>query len=111
MRPTLLHPVSPDLPLLTASALAAPATLCGIWLASAPALQPMPVRLFDTGAWRTLLIGSDLGRLLTAVDSALVDAGAGPVLISAASLRHARRLSPGFPSRVRYRLTSLPDCP
>jgi hypothetical protein len=50
------------------------------------------VRVASPNGWRTLLIGSDLGALLDLVELAVVDAGAGPVLLHASDLRSARAL-------------------
>jgi len=87
-----LLPVSRDLPLVAAFELALPDRICGVWLAGATALAPLPVRLAGPDGWRTLLLGPDLGQLLTLVDAALVDAGHGPVRLSGAELRGARAL-------------------
>lgn len=87
-----LRPLPPDVPLVTALALAVPDRICGVWLESGRAGPPFPVRIASTGGWRTLLIGADLGALLDAVELALVDAGSGPVLLDAGDLRSARVL-------------------
>lgn len=84
--------VTPDLPLLAAATMASPLALCGVWLADAPSLQPLPVRLHAAGGWRTLLLGSDLGRLLALVDEALVDDGLGPVRLPASVLVVRRKV-------------------
>lgn len=87
---SVLAPVPCDLPLVTALALAAPDRVCGVWLATGRHGTPFPVRIFSPTGWRTLLIGADLGALLDVVELALVDAGAGPVLLDASALRSAR---------------------
>ena len=89
---SVLAPVPCDLPLTTALALAVPDRVCGVWLDAGRHETPFPVRIASPTGWRTLLIGSDLGALLEVVELALVDAGAGPVLLSAAHLRSARTL-------------------
>ena len=89
---TVLAPVACDLPLVTALELAAPDRLCGVWLDAGRHGAPVPVRILSPGGWRTLLIGADLGARLDVVELALVDAGAGPVLLEAAALRVARAL-------------------
>lgn len=87
-----LAPVSRDLSLLAAFELALPDRVCGVWLAGAQTPAPIPLRLAAPGGWRTLLIGPDLGQLLSLVDVALVDAGKGPVRLTADELRDARVL-------------------
>jgi hypothetical protein len=89
---TVLAPGACDLPLVTALALAAPDRLCGVWLDAGRYGTPVPVRVCSPSGWRTLLIGPDLGALLDVVELALVDAGAGPVLLDASALRSARAL-------------------
>jgi hypothetical protein len=88
----VLAPLPCDLPQVTALALATPDRLCGVWLDAGRREAPFPVRIFSPGGWRTLLIGADLGALLEVVELALVDAGAGPVLLDASVLRAARAL-------------------
>ncbi len=89
---SVLSPVSPDMPLVTALQLAPPARLCGVWIEGAAHSRPFPVRIAAPAGWRSLLLGSDLGLLLTLVDSAIVDAGAGPVRLAADQLRARRSL-------------------
>ena len=101
---TCLAPVSRDLPLLAAFELAMPDRICGVWLDAAQARVPVPVRLAAPGGWRTLLISSDLGQLLGAVEAALVDTGNGPVRLSRDELQAARAvelLSHGAAELVR----------
>lgn len=90
-----LLPVSRDLPLVAAFELALPDRICGVWLAGHAGPAPLSVRLAGPDGWRTLLLGPDLGQLLTLVDAALVDAGQGPVRLSGAELRAARTLEIG----------------
>jgi hypothetical protein len=89
---SVLAPLPRDLPLATALALAMPDRLCGVWLDAGRHETPFPVRIFSPDGWHTLLIGSDLGALLELVELALVDAGAGPVLMATDALRAARAL-------------------
>lgn len=87
-----LRPLPPDLPLITALALAVPDRICGVWLDAGRGGPPFPVRIACTRGWRTLLIGADLGVLLDAVELAVVDAGEGPVLLDGSTLRSVRAL-------------------
>ncbi|HET9604772.1 MAG TPA: hypothetical protein VFO96_10810 [Gemmatimonadales bacterium] len=89
---SVLAPVAHDLPLVAALALAVPDRVCGVWLDAGRRGTPFPVRVMSPNGWRTLLIGADLGALLEAVELALVDAGAGPVLLDASALRSASAL-------------------
>jgi hypothetical protein len=96
-----LLPLPPDLPLVTALALAVPDRICGVWLDAGRHVPPFPVRIASPGGWRTLLIGADLGALLDIVEVAVVNAGAGPVLLGAPELRIRRALDLDDGEQVR----------
>ncbi|HET7110871.1 MAG TPA: hypothetical protein VFI41_08350 [Gemmatimonadales bacterium] len=87
-----LRPLPPDVPLVTALALAVPDRICDVWLESGRAGPPFPVRIASTGGWRTLVLGADLGALLDVVELAVVNAGSGPVLLGAPELRARRAI-------------------
>lgn len=89
---TAFVPLPPDLPLLVAMTLAPADVLCGLWLAAPGPVRPFPLQLATPAGWRALLIGADLGALLTVVESVLVDAGDGPRCVPAPVLRQARSL-------------------